>query len=658
MNNKQVEAIALSIRSLAMDAVQAADSGHPGLPMGMAEFGALLYGEMMNHYPSDPLWANRDRFVLSAGHGSMFQYALLHLCGYDLSLDDLKNFRRVGSKTPGHPEYGHTPGIETTTGPLGQGLANAVGMAIAEAMTAGRFNTADHKIIDHYTYVLAGDGDMMEGVTSEASSLAGHLGLGKLIVFYDSNHISIDGPTEITFTENVRARYEAYGWQTFEADAYEVEAIRRHVSAAKAEPRKPTLIVLRSIIGKGSPNKAGTAKVHGAALGEDEVLATRRNLGLKDDEAFFVHPDAVGYFEKRRAEWKDRYEIWMQGFEAWAAANPDKKAEWDAFHSDGSSYLATVQLPSFKTGDKIATRKAGHAVLTAVADAMPNLIGGSADLAGSNLTQLPHHGTFSTETPTGRTINFGVREHGMAGITNGLALYGGFRTFCATFLVFSDYLRPSARLSALMGLPVVYLFTHDSIFVGEDGPTHEPIEHVMALRLIPNMRVIRPADAQETAEAWMMAMERTDGPTSLALTRQNLPVLEKADPNWKTNMRKGGYILRDSKGEPRIVIAAAGSEVSLAVDAAAEIGDHVRVVSVPSLELLLSQDEAYLSSLFPAGARVVTAEVGVGLGWDGLASSRADRFSLDRFGASGPGAEVAEHLGYTKAELITLLRKA
>lgn len=657
MNNKQVDAVALSVRSLAMDAVQAANSGHPGLPMGMAELGALLYGELMNHTPEDPSWVNRDRFVLSAGHGSMFQYALLHLSGYDITMEDIKNFRQVGSKTPGHPEYGHTPGIETTTGPLGQGLANGVGMAIAERMLAGRFNTKDRKIVDHYTYVLAGDGCMMEGITSEASSLAGHLGLGKLIVFYDSNKISIDGSTDITFTETVRARYEAYGWQTFEADAYEVDAIRRHVAAAQAETSKPTLIVLRSLIGKGSPNKAGTAKVHGAALGEEEVRETRKALGLAEDAAFYVDPEAKSFFEERKTQWSATYGEWKKTFEAWADENPKIKAEWDGFFGDTAASLRSLERPSFDKGEKLATRKAGHAVLKAVAAAVPNLVGGSADLAGSNLTSLPDHGVYGPDTPTGRTINFGVREHAMAAVTNGIQLHGGFRAFCATFLVFSDYMRPSVRLAALMGIPVVFLYTHDSIFVGEDGPTHEPIEHTMSLRLIPNLRVMRPADAEETLEAWIMAMERTDGPTALALTRQGLPILDKADADWQKNMRRGGYVAREASGTPSVVVAATGSEVSLAVEAAKEVGDSVRVVSVPSLELLLSQDEQYITSLFPEGVRVVTVEVGVGLGWDALATSRGDKFALDTFGASGPGSAVADYLGFTKAALVEHLRR-
>jgi transketolase len=637
-----------------MDGVQAANSGHPGLPMGCAELGALLWGQEMNYNPADPAWPNRDRFVLSAGHGSMFLYSLLHLSGYDLPLSELKQFRQVGSKTPGHPEYGHTVGIETTTGPLGQGISNAVGLAIAEQMAAGTYNTADHKIIDHYTYVLAGDGDMMEGISSEASSLAGHLGLGKLIVFYDDNDISIDGNTDITFTEDVGARYKAYGWQVMHCDGYDLPVIEKAIATGKAEASRPTLIVLRTEIGKGSPNMAGTSKVHGAALGEEEIVATRKALGIPEDEAFYIHPDVPGFFKTRREELKSRYDEWQKAFAAWKEANPALADRWKKSQAGGTEYLSDVTLPAVEAGSKNATRKASGAVLNAIADSVPCFIGGSADLAGSNITAMPDHGVFSTSTPTGRTINFGVREHGMGAITNGLALYGGLRPFCATFLVFSDYMRPSIRLAALMGLPVIYVFTHDSIFVGEDGPTHQPVEHVAALRSIPGLTVVRPADAEETGEAWLMAMERTDGPTALVLTRQNLLAFAKPD-GWKKSMRKGAYVALEADGTPDVVVAATGSEVSLAIEAAQKSKRSVRVVSVTSQERLWEQDSGFYRTLFPEGVRVVTAEVGISQGWEGIASTPSDVFALNRFGASGPGAEVAEHLGYTAAALQKLI---
>ncbi len=654
MDQAAIDAIALSVRSLSMDAVQAANSGHPGLPMGCAELGALLYGEVMNYDPADPGWPNRDRFVLSAGHGSMFLYSLLHLAGFDLPLDELKRFRQVGSRTAGHPEYGHTVGVETTTGPLGQGISNAVGMAIAERMAAGTYNTEARTVVDHYTYVLAGDGDMMEGISSEASSLAGHLGLGRLIVFYDDNDISIDGSTDITFTEDVGARYEAYGWQVDHADGYDAEAISAAIDKAKSDSNRPSLIVLRTVIGKGSPNKAGSSDVHGAALGEEEIKATRKNLGLGEDEAFFIHPKAREHFSARAQSLAARRAAWVKEFDAWSSENPELARQWEAASRGGVDYLEAVKLPGSEVGKKNATRKASGAMLNAIADAVPVLVGGSADLAGSNITAMPQYGVFSTETPTGRTINFGVREHGMGAITNGIALYGLFRPFCATFLVFSDYMRPSIRLAALMKLPVVYIFTHDSIFVGEDGPTHQPIEHAAALRCIPNVTVIRPGDEEETAEAWLMAMQRLDGPTALLLTRQNLETYAKPS-DWKDSMRKGAYIVRDVDGTPDVVVAASGSEVNLALEAAASSAKKVRVVSVASMERLREQPRTYYERLFPAGVKVVTAEVGVSQGWEWIASSTELTFALNRFGESGPAADVAEHLGFTAAQLQKLI---
>jgi transketolase len=655
MKQTTVDAIATSIRSLSMDGVQAANSGHPGLPMGCAELGALLYGEILAYNPADPQWPNRDRFVLSAGHGSMFLYSLLHLAGYDLPLDELKRFRQIGSKTPGHPEYGHTVGVETTTGPLGQGVANGVGFAIAERMSAGIYNTAEHTIVDHFTYVLAGDGCMMEGISSEASSLAGHLGLGRLIMFYDDNDISIDGSTDITFTENVGKRFEAYDWHVQHVDGYDVAGIFAATEAAKKVENKPSLIVLKTVIGKGSPNKAGTSGVHGAALGDEEIVLTRKNLGIGDDDAFFIHPDAAAYFSQYRETLTRRYDEWKTQFAAWKAKNPELAARWAATRESGVTQVAGVTLPDFPLGEKVATRKASGKVLNAVADGMPSLVGGSADLAGSNITAMPQHGVFSTDTPAGRTINFGVREHAMGAICNALALYGGFRPFCATFMVFSDYLRPSIRLAALMGLPVTYVFSHDSIFVGEDGPTHQPVEHNAALRTIPGLDVLRPADAQETAEAWVMAAERDDGPTALVLTRQNLLTFEKADSDWKKTARKGAYIASDCDGEPEIVLVATGSEVTLALEAAGMSSRRVRVVSMISMDRFRDQDAAFRQKLLPKSARIISVEVGVSFGWEGIASGRENVFGLDRFGISGPADEVARTLGYTVENLLALM---
>jgi transketolase len=633
-----------------MDAVQAANSGHPGLPLGCAELGALLYGEVMSYDPTDPSWPNRDRFVLSAGHGSMFLYSLLHLAGFDLPLTELKRFRRVGSKTPGHPEYGHTVGVETTTGPLGQGISNAVGLAIAEQMAAGTYNTDKRTIIDHYTYTLAGDGDMMEGVASEACSLAGHLGLGKLIGFYDDNDISIDGSTDITFTEDVGKRFEAYGWHVQHADGYDMKAIEKAVDAAQKTTDKPSLIVLKTLIGKGSPNKAGTHGVHGAPLGDDEIKATRKALGIPEDAEFYIHPDATAHFGARKSELAERHAAWKKEFEAWRSENPELAKQWDASIAGSVSYLKDVTLPSYEVGTKNATRKASGKVITALADAVPGFMGGSADLAGSNITSMPGHGVFSTETPTGKTINFGVREHGMAAVTNGIALYGLWRPFCATFLTFADYMRPSIRLAALMKLSVVFVFTHDSIYIGEDGPTHQPIGQLASLRCIPNVTVIRPGDDEETAEAWLIAMERLNGPTALVFTRQNLVTYAKP-AGWKDDARRGAYIVKDTDGTPDVVVAATGSEVNLALAAAEKATKKVRVVSVMSMERLREQDSLFREKLFPAGSKVVTAEAGASQGWETIATSPQNTFAVNRFGASGPGTEVAEHLGFTVENL-------
>ena len=656
MDTKALEAVALSVRTLTIDAVQAANSGHPGMPMGMAELGALLYGEVLKHDPADPSWPDRDRFVLSAGHGSMFLYSLFHLSGYGLPLDELKSFRQVGSKTPGHPEYGMTVGVETTTGPLGQGLANAVGMAIAERMLAARFNTAEHRIVDHHTYAIAGDGCLMEGISSEASSLAGHLGLGKLIVFYDHNKISIEGSTELAFTEDVAARYRAYGWQVLEADAYDVDGLRKAIAAAQADTAHPSMIIASSTIGYGSPNKAGTHGVHGAALGDDEVALTKKQLGLDASEMFYIAPEASAFFASYREELAERHATWQKTFDAWAAANPGLLAQWQESVEGGyRDVLKDIGMPGYEAGSQVATRKASGAALQAIARMLPNVVGGSADLAPSNNTAMPEYGDFTRDTPDGRTLHFGVRELGMAAIGNGMALHGGLRPFVATFLVFTDYLRPALRLSSLMQVPMIYIMTHDSIYLGEDGPTHQPIEHLAVLRAIPGLRVLRPADAEETNEAWLMALEH-DGPTVIALTRQGLPTLEKADADWRQSMRRGAYLVQDAPS-PELVVLATGSEVSLAIEAAAASGRAVRVVSVTSRELLDEQDAAWREKLMPAGVPVVVAEAGIRQGWEGYAP-RERIFSIDRFGESGPGKAVAEHLGFTAERLAELIRKA
>jgi transketolase len=655
MDTNSLDKVALSARVLAMDAIQEANSGHPGLPLGCAELGAFLYGQALKHDPSDPAWIDRDRFVLSAGHGSMFLYAHLHMAGYAISLDDIKKFRKVGSKCPGHPEYGQTPGIETTTGPLGQGLATAVGMAIAETMLASRFNTAKRKIIDHYTYVLAGDGCLQEGVASEACSLAGHLKLGKLIVFYDSNKITIDGSTDLDFTEDSGKRFEAYGWQVLSGDMYDYAGLEKLVAQAKKDDR-PSLIILKSIIGKGAP-KQGTASVHGAPLGEEDVAKTKVAIGAPADK-FWVAPEAHAFYEKRRKELAAAHAAWKAEYAAW-------KAEEAALASELEDYLAgkarkEIDMPSFAKGDKVATRNASGKCIAAVNKAYGNFVGGSADLTGPNVTALSEGGDYNPANRSGRYVRFGIREFAMAAIASGISLHGGFRPFVATFMVFADYLRPALRLAALMKQPVVYVLTHDSIFIGEDGPTHQPIEHLASLRAMPNVRVLRPADAEETAVAWRIAMERKDGPTVIALTRQNLPVFEKADPEWAQSMALGAYVVKNTEAAPDTVVVATGSEVSMALAAVEKLGGAaactgVRVVSMPSRELFLKQPKPIREAILPPGARVVVAEAGVAQGWEAIAKSE-DIFSIETFGESGAGNDVAVAMGFTAAALAAKIK--
>ncbi len=654
MDIKSLEKAALSSRALSMDAVQKANSGHPGLPLGAAELGAVLYGEILKHDPSDPAWIDRDRFVLSAGHGSMFLYSYLYLSGYKgLTLEDIKNFRQIGSPCAGHPEYGMIAGIETTTGPLGQGLATAVGMAIAETTLAAQFNTAKRNIIDHYTYVLAGDGCLQEGVSSEACSLAGHLKLGKLICYYDSNHITIDGKTDLSFTEDVGKRYEAYGWQVLRGSMYDFEEIARLTEEAKKETGKPSLIILASIIGKGSPNKAGTNGIHGAPLGDEELALTKKALGIPGD--FYVAPEAEAYFKVKQEAWKKGRAFWQAEFDAWSEENPELRKDWD-FYFSGKA--AIPEMPGFNIGDKIATRTAGSKNMEAIARANQNLMGGSADLKSPNAVTLADAKTFSAETPEGRWIHFGIREFGMAAISNGIQLHGGLRAFCATFLAFSDYLRPALRLSALMKQPVIYVLTHDSILIGEDGPTHQPIEHINALRAIPNVTLLRPADAEEAREAWIMAMEKTDGPVLLIMSRQNLTVFEKADPEWENMIRTGAYIVKKPEGAPEVIVIATGSEVNTALDAVAKANANkkVQVVSMISRELFESQPEAIRNAVVPPGVRVVTCEAGSRMGWERWAKPE-DIMSIDQFGESGPSSKVAAHFGFTSDALAALIDK-
>ncbi|MCA9949078.1 MAG: transketolase [Anaerolineales bacterium] len=631
-----------TIRGLAMDGVQAANSGHPGMPMGMADVATVLWSQFLKHNPADPTWPDRDRFVLSAGHGSMLLYSLLHLSGYDLPLDELKHFRQWGSKTPGHPEYGHTVGVETTTGPLGQGITVAAGMALAERWLAARFNRPDFEIVDHYTYVIASDGDLMEGISHESSSLAGHLGLGKLIVFYDDNEISIDGSTDISFTEDVMARYAAYGWHTQSIDGHDPLAIIAATEAAQAETERPSIIACHTTIGFGSPNQAGTSGVHGSPLGEEEVRLTKLNLGIPLEPTFFV-PAGVKAF---MAGDSGAQEEWQALWREYQEALPDLAVAFD----DGLAGKIPTNwddiLPTFEPPKKIATRNASGQVLNAIARHMPNLIGGSADLTPSNKTDLKGEEDIQKGNYDGRYIRFGVREHAMGGMLNGLAQHGGIRPYGGTFLIFSDYMRGSIRLAALSGAPVIYVFTHDSIGVGEDGPTHQPVEQVMSLRTIPNLTVIRPADATETAVAWRCAIENTTGPTALILTRQNLITNNKSS----ADAARGGYILHDHPN-PKAILIASGSEVEIMEKAAAQLGFEgilARVVSMPSWELFAAQSQAYRDSVLPPHLTArVSLEAGVTLGWERYVGSQGIAIGIDHFGASAPYATVYKEFGLT-----------
>lgn len=654
-----LSAVAASIRGLTIDAVEESGTGHPGMPMGTADIGATLYGEVLRHNPSDPGWLDRDRFVLSAGHGSMLLYSLLHIFGYDLRLEELKQLRRLGSRTPGHPEYGITSGVETTTGPLGAGFATAVGMAIAETRLAAEFNTADQKIIDHRTYVLSGDGCLMEGVSSEAASLAGHLKLGKLIVLYDSNNVSIEGNTDITFTEDVRARFTAYGWQTLAGDGHDPQSIVSAITEAHADTERPSLVVLRTTIGRGSPKMAGSHAVHGATLGGEEIAATKRALGLPENESFVVLPEARRYAEERISAVRSAYEEWLQCFAAWSEAHPDLRTRLDRYLSRNESDLAEVAFPDYQIGAARATRDVNGDVIQALARGIPNFVGGSADLSHSNKTEMPEYPVYSAEERTGRTIRYGVREHAMASIQNGMLLHGGVRSFAATLFVFVDYMRPAMRLAALMGLPAIYVLTHDSVYLGGDGPTHQPIEHLNSLRIIPNMRVLRPGDPNEAVECWKMALERNDGPTCLVLSRQALPVVEKDDREWRAMLRRhGAYVVRRAADEPDATILATGSELTMALDVAAELDGRyrVRVVSVASRELLAEADPSERRRILGDDCPVFAVEAGGRCGWERFTGGDPTRIlGIDRFGESGRGDEVAKHLGLTVEALTAMV---
>ena len=646
-----------TIRMLSADAVEKANSGHPGAPMGVAPMAYTLWTRYLKHNPADPTWPNRDRFVLSMGHASMLIYSMLHLTGYDLSLEDLKNFRQWGSPTPGHPELGHTPGVETTTGPLGQGFGNAVGLALAERLLAASYNKDGYPIFDHFTYAFCSDGDLMEGVASEVASLAGHLKLGKLICLYDDNRITIGGSTDLTFSEDVGKRFKAYGWHVVgPVDGSVVDEVDGAIRKAHRADR-PSLIICRTTIAEGSPNKANTAGAHGAPLGAEELRLTKANLGWPQDESFHV-PHQVGTHMSALEAGASHQRAWVELVGKYAGAYPEKAA-WLQREIEGELPEGWEEhLPVFEVGSKpMATRGASGKVINALAPVIENLVGGSADLSPSNKTYIDESEDQSADHPAGRNIRFGVREHGMGAIINGLLLHGGLRAYGGTFLVFSDYMRPSSRLAALMGIPAIYVFTHDSVGLGEDGPTHQPIEHTMSLRLIPGLNVIRPADPNETSQAWRMALERKDGPTALLLTRQNVPVL---DPKRTEGTLRGGYILSRTSGMPQVVLIATGSEVQTALEAKAMLeADSVatQVVSLPCWEVFQQQPAEYVEEVIPPGALRVAIEAGVTLGWERWTSGQGYVQGIDRFGASAPAEILFTEFGITAEALTNRVRK-
>ena len=653
-----------TIRTLSIDAVQKANSGHPGAPMGMAPMAYTLWSRFLHHAPTDPAWPNRDRFVLSAGHASMLLYSLLYLTGYGLTVEDLKSFRQWGSRTPGHPEHGHTMGVEATTGPLGQGFANGVGMALAQRRLATEFNRPGHTLIDHYVYAICSDGDLQEGISAEAASLAGHLKLGRLVYLYDDNHIQLDGPTALAFSDRTLERFDSYGWHTARVeDGNDVAAIGAAIAAARDDER-PSMIAVRTHIGYGAPTKHDSQKAHGSPLGEEEVRGAKEFYGWDPDKHFFVPDAALARFreaipagEKLVAEWQDRLARYAGEYPAEAADLGRRLAcklpdGWEA------------SLKTYSVGDGLATRKASSEAINALAKPLPELFGGSADLSESNLTDVEGAGILEPDRPDGRNIRFGVREHAMGGVVNGIALYGGFIPYAATFLTFSDYMRGSVRLAALSKLRVVYVWTHDSIGVGEDGPTHQPVEHIAALRAMPNLTVFRPGDANETAAAWACAIDVCEGPTALALTRQKLPILEGTPERAREGVARGGYILRDASGEaarPDLILIGTGSELQLATTAAAALekdGVRCRVVSLPSWERFEAQDAAYREAVLPRASRKrVTIEAESPFGWERYAGDDGVIVGIDRFGASAPAEQIFEAFGITADRVVEIGRK-
>ncbi|NUO64488.1 MAG: transketolase [Gemmatimonadaceae bacterium] len=652
-----------TIRTLAMDAVQKADSGHPGTPMALAPLAYALFTKHMRHNPADPRWANRDRFVLSCGHASMLLYSSLYLTGYDLTLDDLKQFRQWESRTPGHPEYGYTPGVETTTGPLGQGVGNAVGMAVAEAHLAARFNREGHDVVDHYTYFICSDGDLMEGVSHEACSFAGHFRLGKLIGFYDDNKITIDGSTDLTFTDDTGKRFEAYGWHVLHLDdVNDLQAIDTVIAEAKAVTDRPTLVVTRTHIGYGSPNRVDTAKAHGEPLGVEEVKLAKQNLGWPSLEPFFVPDGVLEHTRQTREKGKALQATWEKSFAAYRAAFPKEAAELDRRLAGKLPEGWEKSLPSFTAENgAVASRAASGTVLNALAAVIPELMGGSADLAPSNNTLLKNVDTFTPETPEGRNMHFGIREHGMGAIMNGMSLHGGVIPYGGTFLIFSDYMRPPIRLAAFMHRRVIYVYTHDSIGLGEDGPTHQPIEQLAALRCIPRMTTIRPADATETVEAWRAALLNEEGPTALVLTRQKLGFIDRTKYGAASGVLKGAYVLADAPdGKPKVVLMSSGSEVALALAAYEKLaaqGIAARVVSMPSHELFGRQPQGYRDGVLLPGTKKVAIEAAHPMSWYRWVGGDGEIIGIDRFGASAPYQTIYNELGLTVDKLVETARR-
>lgn len=648
-----------TIRMLSAECVEKANSGHPGMPMGAAPMAYVLWTKFLKHNPQHPAWFNRDRFVLSAGHGSMLLYSLLHLTGYDLPLSELLNFRQWGSKTPGHPEYGLTPGVETTTGPLGQGFANGVGMAIAERFLAATFNRPGYEIINHFTYAVVSDGDLMEGISHEAASLAGHLGLGKLIYLYDDNHISIEGSTDLAFTEKRTLRFEAYGWHVQQVeDGNDLEAIEKAIASAQKETRKPSFIAVRTHIGYGSPNKQDKASAHGEPLGKEELKLTKQKLGWPLEPEFYVPDEALKVFRAALEQGNAEEALWTSLLDGYRKAFPDQASQLDQWIKGDLPRGWEKDLPAFPADPKgSATRASSGNVLNALAKSIKNLVGGSADLAPSNQTLIKGEGDFQSGNFGNRNLRFGVREHGMGAILNGMALHGGLIPYGGTFLIFSDYMRPAIRLAALMHLRVIYVFTHDSIGLGEDGPTHQPVEQLSALRAIPNLTVLRPCDASETAEAWRFALNHKKGPVALVLTRQGVPALDRSVFAPAAGLHQGAYVLAEpAEGKPDLLLMASGSEVHLAIEAAKKLGQKglsSRVVSMPSWELFDRQSEAYRLDVFPQNVKVrIAIEAGRTQGWWRYVGDKGDVVGIDRFGASAPYKVLYEKFGITADHVV------